>query len=32
VTPSVPTVLCVTEGYRAVTDSAPARLYRPPIS
>ncbi|MDR6660473.1 hypothetical protein J2W51_003043 [Tardiphaga robiniae] len=32
VTPSVPTVLRVTEGYRAVTDSAPARLYRPPIS
>ncbi|WP_441242295.1 hypothetical protein [Tardiphaga sp. 768_D3_N2_1] len=32
VTPSVPTVLRVTEGYRAVTDRAPARLYRPPIS
>jgi hypothetical protein len=32
VTPSVPTVLRVTEGDRAVTDSAPDRLYRPPIS
>jgi hypothetical protein len=32
VTPSVPTVLRVTEGYRAVTDSAPVRLYRPPIA
>jgi hypothetical protein len=31
-TPSVPTVLRVIEGYRAVTDSAPVRLYRPPIS
>lgn len=32
VTPAVPTTLRVTDGYRAVTDSAPARLYRPPIS
>jgi hypothetical protein len=32
VTPSVPTVLRVAEGYRAVSDSTPARLYRPPIS
>jgi hypothetical protein len=32
VTPSVPTVLRIIEGYRAVTDSAPDRLYRPPIS
>jgi len=32
VTPAVPTALRVAEGYRAVADSAPARLYRPPIS
>lgn len=32
VTPSVPTVRRVTEGYRAVTERAPVRLYRPPIS
>ncbi|WP_457492168.1 hypothetical protein [Tardiphaga sp. P5_C7] len=32
VTPSEPTVLRITEGYRVVTDSAPVRLYRPPIS
>lgn len=32
VTPPMPTALRVTEGYRAVTDSAPVRLYRPPIS
>jgi hypothetical protein len=32
VTPSMPTVLRVIEGDRVVTDSAPARLYRPPIS
>ena len=32
VKPSVPTALCEVEGYRKVTDSAPPRLYRPPIS
>jgi hypothetical protein len=32
VTPSVPTVLRVIKGYRTVTDNAPSRLYRPPIS
>jgi hypothetical protein len=30
--PSAPTALCVVEGYRKVTDNAPPRLYRPPIS
>ena len=32
VTPSVPTAICEAEGYRKVTDNAPPRLYRPPIS
>jgi len=32
VKPSAPTALCEVEGYRKVTDNAPARLYRPPIS
>jgi len=32
VKPSAPTALCEVEGYRKVTDSAPPRLYRPPIS
>lgn len=32
VTPSAPTALCETEGSRKVTDNAPSRLYRPPIS
>jgi hypothetical protein len=32
VRPSAPTVLCEVEGYRKVTDNAPPRLYRPPIS
>lgn len=32
VTPSVPTTVCEAEGYRKVTDNAPSRLYRPPIS
>ena len=32
VTPSAPTALCEVEGYRKVTDNAPPRLYRPPIS
>ena len=32
VKPSTPTVLCEVEGYRKVTDNAPPRLYRPPIS
>jgi hypothetical protein len=32
VKPSAPTALCVVEGYRKVTDNAPPRLYRPPIS
>jgi hypothetical protein len=32
VTPSVPTAVCEAEGYREVTDNAPSRLYRPPIS
>jgi hypothetical protein len=31
-TPSVPTAICQFEGYRKVTDNAPHRLYRPPIS
>ncbi len=32
VTPSVPMAVCEAEGYREVTDNAPSRLYRPPIS
>jgi len=32
VKPSAPTALCEVEGYRRVTDNAPPRLYRPPIS
>ena len=32
VKPSVPTALCEVEGDRKVTDNAPPRLYRPPIS
>jgi hypothetical protein len=32
VKPSTPTALCEVEGYRKVTDNAPPRLYRPPIS
>jgi len=32
VTPSAPTAACEAESYRKVTDNAPARLYRPPIS
>jgi hypothetical protein len=32
VKPSVPPALCEAEGYRKVTDNAPPRLYRPPIS
>jgi len=32
VTPSVPMAVCEDEGYREVTDNAPSRLYRPPIS
>jgi hypothetical protein len=32
VTPSVPMAVCEAEGYRKVTDNAPSRLYRPPIS
>jgi len=32
VKPSVPTALCEVEGCRKVTDNAPPRLYRPPIS
>jgi hypothetical protein len=32
VKPSAPTALCKVEGYRKVTDNAPSRLYRPPIS
>ena len=32
VNPSAPTALCEVEGYRKVTDNAPPRLYRPPIS
>jgi hypothetical protein len=31
-TPSAPTALCEIEGSRKVTDNAPSRLYRPPIS
>ena len=32
VTPSVPTAICEAERVRTVTDNAPPRLYRPPIS
>ena len=32
VKPSAPTALCEVEGHRKVSDSAPARHYRPPIS
>ena len=32
VKPSAPTALCEVESYRKVTDNAPPRLYRPPIS
>jgi hypothetical protein len=32
VKPSAPTALCAIEGDRKVTDNAPSRLYRPPIS
>jgi hypothetical protein len=32
VTPSAPTAVCEAERYREVTDNAPSRLYRPPIS
>ena len=32
VKPSAPTAPCEVEGYRKVTDNAPPRLYRPPIS
>jgi hypothetical protein len=32
VKPSAPVALCEVEGYRKVTDNAPPRLYRPPIS
>jgi len=32
VTPPTPTAVCEAEGYRKVTDNAPSRLYRPPIS
>jgi hypothetical protein len=32
VKPFAPTALCEIEGYRKVTDNAPPRLYRPPIS
>ncbi len=32
VKPSAPTALCEIEGYRKVTDNAPPRHYRPPIS
>ena len=32
VKPSGPTALCEVEGCRKVTDNAPSRLYRPPIS
>jgi hypothetical protein len=32
VKPTAPTALCEVEGYRKVTDNAPPRLYRPPIS
>lgn len=32
VKPSAPMALCEVEGCRKVTDNAPSRLYRPPIS
>ncbi len=32
VKPSAPTAICEAEGYRNGADSAPPRLYRPPIS
>jgi hypothetical protein len=32
VKPSAPTALCEVEGYRKVSDNAPPRHYRPPIS
>jgi hypothetical protein len=32
VKPSAPVALCEVEGYLKVTDNAPPRLYRPPIS
>ena len=32
VKPAAPTAICEGEGYRNVTDNAPPRLYRPPIS
>jgi hypothetical protein len=32
VKPSTPTAICDVESYRKVTDNAPPRLYRPPIS
>jgi hypothetical protein len=32
VKPSGPTALCEIRGYRKVSDNAPPRLYRPPIS
>ena len=32
VTPSAPTAVCEADGYLKVTDNAPSRLYRPPIS
>jgi hypothetical protein len=32
VKPSVPMALCEVEGYRKMSDSAPVRHYRPPIS
>jgi hypothetical protein len=32
VKPSAPTAICEVKGYRKVTDNAPTRLYRPPIS
>ena len=32
VTPAAPTAVCEAERYRKVTDNAPSRLYRPPIS
>jgi hypothetical protein len=32
VEPFAPTALCEVEGYRTVTDNAPPRHYRPPIS
>ncbi|MFH1344604.1 MAG: hypothetical protein ABIL01_25895 [Pseudomonadota bacterium] len=32
VKPSAPTALCKVDGYAKVTDNAPPRLYRPPIS